>query len=182
MCIRDSLKAEGHNILNHYVSEDEVRIYVQTESGLEELVVNENLFTNPLYEEALYISQKIKERGLDSVSYTHLGQRQVLQQMAELSGAWLYLSLIHICRKGGILINYKFSKLIVNVILFSSTFLAKIRALFLLAISRLIYRPSPLPDSFVLKCGSKITFKNEAFIAPALFCTHKFLRLSFTKV
>jgi len=63
--LRDFLKAEGHNILNHYVSEDEVRIYVQTESGLEELVVNENLFTNPLYEEALYISQKIKERGLD---------------------------------------------------------------------------------------------------------------------
>ena len=63
--LRDFLKAEGHNILNHYVSEDEIRIYVQTESGLEELVVNENLFTNPLYEEALYISQKIKERGLD---------------------------------------------------------------------------------------------------------------------
>ncbi len=63
--LKNFLKAEGHNILNHYVSEDEVRIYVQTESGLEELVVNENLFTNPLYEEALYISQKIKERGLD---------------------------------------------------------------------------------------------------------------------
>ena len=42
--LRDFLKAEGHNILNHYVSDDEVRIYVQTESGLEELVVNENLF------------------------------------------------------------------------------------------------------------------------------------------
>ena len=63
--LKNFLKAEGHNILNHYVSEDEIRIYVQTESGLEELVVNENLFTNPLYEEALYISQKIKERGLD---------------------------------------------------------------------------------------------------------------------
>ena len=62
--LRDYLQAQGHNILNSYVSE-EARIYVQTESGLEELLVNENLFTNPLYEEALYISQKIKERGVD---------------------------------------------------------------------------------------------------------------------
>nr|WP_315061861.1 DNA topoisomerase (ATP-hydrolyzing) subunit B [uncultured Campylobacter sp.] len=63
--LKNYLEAQGHNILNSYVSEEEARIYVQTESGLEELLVNENLFTNPLYEEALYISQKIKERGID---------------------------------------------------------------------------------------------------------------------
>ena len=63
--LKDYLQAQGHNILNSYVSEEEARIYVQTESGLEELLVNENLFTNPLYEEALYISQKIKERGVE---------------------------------------------------------------------------------------------------------------------
>lgn len=63
--LRDYLQAQGHNILNSYVSGEEARIYVQTESGLEELLVNENLFTNPLYEEALYISQKIKERGVE---------------------------------------------------------------------------------------------------------------------
>ena len=63
--LKNYLEAQGHNILNSYVSEEEARIYVQTESGLEELLVNENLFTNPLYEEALYISRKIKERGID---------------------------------------------------------------------------------------------------------------------
>ena len=63
--LKNHLEAQGHNILNSYVSEEEARIYVQTESGLEELLVNENLFTNPLYEEALYISRKIKERGID---------------------------------------------------------------------------------------------------------------------
>ena len=63
--LKSFLQAKGHNILNSYVSDDEARIYVQTESGLEELVVNDSLFTNPLYEEALYISQKIKERGLE---------------------------------------------------------------------------------------------------------------------
>ncbi|MGP1533286.1 MAG: DNA topoisomerase (ATP-hydrolyzing) subunit B [Campylobacter sp.] len=63
--LKNYLEAQGHNILNSYISEEEARIYVQTESGLEELLVNENLFTNPLYEEALYISQKIKERGIE---------------------------------------------------------------------------------------------------------------------
>lgn len=63
--LKNYLEAQGHNILNSYVSEEEARIYVQTESGLEELLVNENLFTNPLYEEALYISQRIKERGIE---------------------------------------------------------------------------------------------------------------------
>ncbi|QKG28313.1 DNA topoisomerase (ATP-hydrolyzing) subunit B [Campylobacter sp. RM16187] len=60
--LKKYLENEGHNILNSYVNEDEIRIYVQTKSGLEELIVNENLFTNPLYEEALFISNKIKER------------------------------------------------------------------------------------------------------------------------
>ena len=63
--LKNYLEAQGHNILNSYVSDEEARIYVQTESGLEELLVNENLFTNPLYEEALYISRKIKERGIE---------------------------------------------------------------------------------------------------------------------
>ncbi|WP_169767323.1 DNA topoisomerase (ATP-hydrolyzing) subunit B [Campylobacter curvus] len=59
------LKGQGHNILNSYVNDDEIRIYVQTESGLEEFIVNEGLFTNPLYEEAIYINQKIKEREIN---------------------------------------------------------------------------------------------------------------------
>ena len=63
--LKNYLEVQGHNILNSYVSDEEARIYVQTESGLEELLVNENLFTNPLYEEALYISRKIKEREID---------------------------------------------------------------------------------------------------------------------
>lgn len=59
------LEKQGHNILNSYVNESEIRIFVQTENGLDELVINESLFTNPLYEEALFIYEKIKERDFD---------------------------------------------------------------------------------------------------------------------
>lgn len=63
--IKQFLEKQGHNILNSYINESEIRIFVQTENGLDELVINENLFTNPLYEEALFIYEKIKERDFD---------------------------------------------------------------------------------------------------------------------
>jgi DNA gyrase subunit B len=54
----------GYNILNHKVTDEYVHLYVQTENGLEELKLDDNFFTNPLYEEALFINTKIKERDL----------------------------------------------------------------------------------------------------------------------
>ncbi|WP_270978558.1 DNA topoisomerase (ATP-hydrolyzing) subunit B [Campylobacter helveticus] len=63
--IKSFLEKEGHNILNSYISEEAIRIYVQTENGLEELIVNDDLFSHPLYTEATYIFGKIKERDLN---------------------------------------------------------------------------------------------------------------------
>ena len=63
--IKAFLEKRGHNILNSYLSEDALRIYVQTESGLEELIINDELFSHPLYTEATYIFAKIKERELN---------------------------------------------------------------------------------------------------------------------
>jgi DNA gyrase subunit B len=55
----------GYNILNRQVNEEKIHYYVQTNEGLEELIIDDNLFTNPHYNEALYISGKIKERLTD---------------------------------------------------------------------------------------------------------------------
>lgn len=63
--LSEFLKDKGYNILNSYVNDDEIRIYVQTENGLEEFYINDNLFANPLYEEAVHIYSKIKERDID---------------------------------------------------------------------------------------------------------------------
>lgn len=52
----------GYNILNKSINEEEIHLFIQTKDGLEELIIDDNLFTNPLYEEALYIHSKIKER------------------------------------------------------------------------------------------------------------------------
>lgn len=61
---KEFLETKGFNILNHYLSEDEIKIYVQTQNGLEEIVVNNDLFYSPYFEEATYIYKKIEERNI----------------------------------------------------------------------------------------------------------------------
>lgn len=63
--VQKFVQKQGYNILNSSVSENSVHIFVQTESGLNELIIDERLFTNPLFEEAVFIYEKIKDRGFD---------------------------------------------------------------------------------------------------------------------
>lgn len=63
--IKSELESQNYNILNSYVNEDEIRIYVQTPNGLEEIIINDSLFVNPLYIEAVHIYSKMRERDID---------------------------------------------------------------------------------------------------------------------
>jgi DNA gyrase subunit B len=62
--IRLYLDQLGYNILNKHIDDDTIHLYVQTEEGLEEIIINDDLFTNPFYNEARYIFDKISERDL----------------------------------------------------------------------------------------------------------------------
>jgi len=55
----------GYNILNKTITDDVIHLFVQTNDGLEELIVDEILFTNPHYNEAILIHQKIVEHITD---------------------------------------------------------------------------------------------------------------------
>jgi len=59
--IESYIKELGYNILSKTVSDDKIHMFVQTKDGLEELIVDDILFTNPHYNEAVYIHQKIQE-------------------------------------------------------------------------------------------------------------------------
>ena len=63
--LKPRLESEGFNILNSYVNDEGIRIYVQTPSGLEQLVIDENLFGNYIFEEAIRIYSKIKDRDVN---------------------------------------------------------------------------------------------------------------------
>ncbi|MDU5325313.1 DNA topoisomerase (ATP-hydrolyzing) subunit B [Campylobacter ureolyticus] len=60
--LKNYLESKGYNILNAYVNENSVKIYVQTESGLEEIVIDDNLFENYIFEEAIYVYRQISQR------------------------------------------------------------------------------------------------------------------------
>jgi DNA gyrase subunit B len=51
----------GYNILNKTITDDKLHYFVQTNDGLEELIIDEVLFSNPHYNEAIHIHQKIQE-------------------------------------------------------------------------------------------------------------------------
>ena len=55
----------GYNILNQSISEEKLHYFVQTNDGLEELIIDEVLFSNPHYNEAIHIYQKVKEHSTD---------------------------------------------------------------------------------------------------------------------
>ena len=55
----------GYNILNKSVDEERLHYYVQTNDGLEELIIDDNLFTNPHYNEAIHIYKRIQEHITD---------------------------------------------------------------------------------------------------------------------
>ncbi len=76
--IEKYIKEIGYNILNKSIDDENIHLYIQTNDGLEELLLNDNFFTNPLYEEARYIRGKILERDLD------FGGRDVVDLLDEI--------------------------------------------------------------------------------------------------
>ncbi len=57
----------GFNILSSNIDEEKIHLYIQTDEGLEEIIIDDDLFNNPFYVEALYIYEKIEERLLNAL-------------------------------------------------------------------------------------------------------------------
>ena len=63
--IQKFLDARGNNILSKLVTEDEIHLFVQTDDGMEELKINDDLFSAPHFTEALYVYKKIADWDID---------------------------------------------------------------------------------------------------------------------
>ncbi|MCI0500541.1 MAG: DNA topoisomerase (ATP-hydrolyzing) subunit B [Epsilonproteobacteria bacterium] len=62
--IETFIKLKGYNILNKTVDEEKIHIFVQTNNGLEELMIDDELFASPYFGEASYLYKKLNERDL----------------------------------------------------------------------------------------------------------------------
>ena len=55
------LTDNGNNILTKNIGEDSIHLFVQTKDGMEELLINDDLFAAPHFNEASFVYKKIKE-------------------------------------------------------------------------------------------------------------------------
>jgi DNA gyrase subunit B len=83
----------GYNILNKTITDDKLHYFVQTNDGLEELIIDEVLFTNPHYNEAIHIHQKIQDHITDEFK-----EKDLLALFAEVEAS---------AKKGAYIQRYK---------------------------------------------------------------------------
>jgi len=84
---------KGYNILNKVISEDSVHLFVQTDNGLEELLIDDELFASPYFAEASYIHKKLNERDLSI-----FGGRDIVELLGEVEDS---------AKKGAYIQRYK---------------------------------------------------------------------------
>jgi DNA gyrase subunit B len=61
--LKKEIDRQGFNILNYNIDAEKLHLYIQTDNGLEEIMIDDEFFTNPLFNEANRIFTKIKERS-----------------------------------------------------------------------------------------------------------------------
>ena len=79
----------GYNILNKTINEEIIQYFVQTNDGLEELIIDDNLFTSPHYNEAIYMNQKIVERVTDEFRDKDLLELLAMVEASAKKGAYI---------------------------------------------------------------------------------------------
>jgi len=62
--IKKFIKEKGYNLLNYSVDDQKLHIFVQTNDGLEELLIDDELIASPYFNEAVFIYNKLGERDL----------------------------------------------------------------------------------------------------------------------
>jgi len=73
--IEKYLTSNGYNILNKNIDDNSIHLFVQTNEGLEELIIDDELFASPYFAEATFLYKKILDRdttifdGKDMIEY-----------------------------------------------------------------------------------------------------------------
>ncbi|HIP62484.1 MAG TPA: DNA gyrase subunit B, partial [Sulfurovum sp.] len=83
------IKDLGYNILSKSVDDEKIHMFVQTKDGLEELIVDDVLFTNPHYNEAVYINQKISDHITDEFKNKDLLELFAQVEASAKKGAYI---------------------------------------------------------------------------------------------
>ena len=91
--VKTYLEEKGYNILSKNISDDTIQLFVQTNEGLEELIIDDELFASPYFSEATYIYNRLVERDI-----TMFEGRDLIEILEEIEG---------LAKKGAYIQRYK---------------------------------------------------------------------------
>ena len=91
--VKSFLDDKGYNILSKSITEEQIQLFVQTNEGLEELIIDDELFASPYFSEATYIYSKLVERDISMFD-----GRDLLDVLDEIEG---------LAKKGAYIQRYK---------------------------------------------------------------------------
>ena len=79
----------GYNILSKTIDEHAIHLFVQTNEGLEELIIDDELFASPYFAEATYLYKKILDR--DTSIFENRDMIQYLEEIEESAKKGAYI-------------------------------------------------------------------------------------------
>ena len=91
--VKSYLDDKGYNILSKKVTAERIQLFVQTKEGLEELIIDDELFASPFFSEATYIYNKLVERDISMFK-----GRDLVEILHEIEG---------LAKKGAYIQRYK---------------------------------------------------------------------------
>ncbi|HJE02427.1 DNA gyrase subunit B [Aliarcobacter thereius] len=91
--VKEFIESKGHNILSKVITEDKIQLFVQTKEGLEELIIDNDLFASPYFSESTFIFNKLKDRDL-----TLFEGRDLIELLEEIE---------NLAKKGAYIQRYK---------------------------------------------------------------------------
>ncbi|WP_072679365.1 DNA topoisomerase (ATP-hydrolyzing) subunit B [Arcobacter sp. LA11] len=91
--VKSFLESRGYNILSKTITEDKIQLFVQTNEGLEELIIDDELFASPYFSEATYIYNRLVERDISMFD-----GRDLIEILDEIEG---------LAKKGAYIQRYK---------------------------------------------------------------------------
>lgn len=87
--VKEFLETKGYNILSKNISDERIQLFVQTNEGLEELIIDDELFASPYFSEATFIYNKLVERDISMFEGRDL--LEVLDEIETLAKKGAYI-------------------------------------------------------------------------------------------
>ena len=87
--VKNFLEAKSYNILSKTITDEKIQLFVQTNEGLEELIIDDELFASPYFSEATYIYSRLVQRDISMFNGRDL--IEILEDVENLAKKGAYI-------------------------------------------------------------------------------------------